>query len=392
MTTATRTFDCPWCGAITPVPSDHLGEHLKCSECGQSTKLTSHNTSSRRPTETPPDAPHLSGDRTFDCPWCGAISDVPSSHIGERFACPECKKDTKLTATNTQRAGVTAPPPEAPHVEGGPRPGLWIGIGVVTACVLAYFGLRTPGTEEAPGAGGKAPAPMSAQVEPAPLAPTATTPGVNPAPGVEPAVPPPASVPPAAPEEDPARTRALAAIAGATSRLGTASEAHAKAYAAVVEWTTAHAGSLEALAALPALEQVTAQVDAFRVDTKLFPGPEQPTPDQVRAFNAAMGLYLGATPERVQVAEKALAFLRGDLHGREVAGITSWQGIHFYGPGFQRAVSTLLGSAKVVAAPVPEALTRARPTPGRRGTRPEAALDAANAALAKIGPGPAPVK
>ena len=111
MTTQVRTFDCPWCGAIAPVPADHLGEHFPCPECRQATKLTSKNTSNRPPTAPPPDAPHTSGHRTFDCPWCGAIAPIPASHLGERFHCPECGKETKLTPTNTRSAALTAPPP-----------------------------------------------------------------------------------------------------------------------------------------------------------------------------------------------------------------------------------------------------------------------------------------
>src|SRR5262245_38742963 len=133
----TKTFDCPWCGAISPVPADHLGEHFPCPECKKATKLTAHNTSDLPPTAAPPDAPHLSGDRTFDCPWCGAISPVAASHIGDRFHCPECGKETKLTATNTRRGELTAPPPDAPHVE--PRKG---GAGVlVGALVVVLLGV-----------------------------------------------------------------------------------------------------------------------------------------------------------------------------------------------------------------------------------------------------------
>ncbi len=112
-----RTFDCPWCGAISRIPSDHMGEHFTCPECKKATKLTDKNTSALKPTEPPPDAPHLTGDRTFDCPWCGAICSVPSQHLGEHFTCPECKKATKLTPQNTRRTDVFTPPPDAPPPE-----------------------------------------------------------------------------------------------------------------------------------------------------------------------------------------------------------------------------------------------------------------------------------
>src|SRR5262245_30781837 len=111
-----------------------MGEHFACPECKKATKLTSHNTSDLPPTEAPPDAPHLVGDRTFDCPWCGAISSVPSSHLGDRFHCPECGKETKLTSTNTRAAAITAPPPDAPHVDEGKG-----GRGILVAAVVAVL-------------------------------------------------------------------------------------------------------------------------------------------------------------------------------------------------------------------------------------------------------------
>ena len=137
-TIGVRTFDCPWCGAISPVPGDHLGEHFVCPECKKGTKLTERSTSTRAATAAPPDAPHLSGDRTFDCPWCGAIASVPSSHLGEGFRCPECAKSTKLTSTNTRRALVTAPPPDAPHPAPAGAAGSK-GLVVVELLAIAYI-------------------------------------------------------------------------------------------------------------------------------------------------------------------------------------------------------------------------------------------------------------
>src|SRR5262245_24393171 len=104
---------------MRPVPRlpAPLAARVQVPECVNNPTPTEQHTSSLSPTDTPPDAPHLSGDRTFDCPWCGAISAVPSSHLGERFVCPECQRDTKLTALNTRRAPITAPPPDAPPPE-----------------------------------------------------------------------------------------------------------------------------------------------------------------------------------------------------------------------------------------------------------------------------------
>ena len=156
MTTQVRTFDCPWCGAIAPVPADHLGEHFPCPECRQATKLTSKNTSNRPPTAPPPDAPHTSGHRTFDCPWCGAIAPIPASHLGERFHCPECGKETKLTPTNTRSAALTAPPPDAPHVEakGGGR-GVLVAVALVTLGAAVWWFAGRPTAPGAPAAAGK---------------------------------------------------------------------------------------------------------------------------------------------------------------------------------------------------------------------------------------------
>lgn len=47
------------------------------------------------------------GRLAFDCPWCGAILGVDSEHLGTSFPCPECGESTKLTEDNT-RAGHLA--------------------------------------------------------------------------------------------------------------------------------------------------------------------------------------------------------------------------------------------------------------------------------------------
>ena len=132
--TGHRTFDCPWCGAVAGIDPSHAGEHFDCPECRKSTKLTPANTRTREliepPKEAPPHGPgeeaaagkvshetsdwesYGKGHRNFDCPWCGAISGVDPSHLGDHFKCPECHKETKLTSENTRGGHASEAPPD----------------------------------------------------------------------------------------------------------------------------------------------------------------------------------------------------------------------------------------------------------------------------------------
>ena len=218
---------------------------------------------------------------------------------------------------------------------------------------------------------------------PAPIAPP------SPAPQPETPIAPSPATAPAAPVDDGAGARALAAIADAAQRVAAAGETHQKALAAIADWTSQHAGALDALADLSVLEQAVTEAERLRIDPKLFPEPAKATPEQVRAYDTAMVGVLSAAPGGARVGERALTFLRGDLYGREVAGVTSWQGIHFYGPGFQRAASTMLAADKAVAAPVPPSLVEAEASARKGLAEAQASLDAARATPAsKDAPAP----
>ncbi len=351
--THNRTFDCPWCGAISPVPSDHLGEHFTCSECKKATKLTEKNTSDRKPTDSPPDAPHLSGERSFDCPWCGAISSLDSSHLGERFHCPECAKETKLTATNTRRAPITAPPPDAPPP--APTPS---GKGVMVALVLAAAGigawwlLRDEGTSptakepsgateigRAPGA----PTPMAPDAAPPapmpPIGPEDATPTLPPTPSPMPSDggmgvvgPPP---PPSALEE------AQAVLAAAASRRAAALEKQYAALASLEDWKRENPAAAVAAEHMPGLLEIAAEAKRLADEKQAIPEPEKATLEQVRAYDAAIVAFAAASPARTKTAEQVLAWLRADPFGREGHGLADWKALHFAGDGVKRAFSAL---------------------------------------------------
>jgi hypothetical protein len=341
-----RTFDCPWCGAISRIPADHLGEHFACPECHKSTKLTEANTSTLSPTSAPPDAPHLVGDRTFDCPWCGAISAIPSSHLGEHFACPECHRQTKLTETNTTRRPPTEPPPDAPHVESvGAGRGVLVGLVLVLvgAGVWLFLSNREPESPSEP----DRPAPSVATSE------RPTDPAPAPLPPIGPAEP---TVVPASGREPPA-SASSEEVRRAETRL-----ADAKAQVALAETRLSEVrGRLApfsgpeadvARQSLVALREISAE-SAPRLE-KL--GPE-PGVDDVRGYNFEVVRILDASPRRARVAETALAWLRGDPLGgrRDVAGL-SWREMNFHGPGFRRALAALEAKWSESGKPIPENL------------------------------------
>ena len=416
MNTTIRTFDCPWCGAISTVPADHLGEHFHCPECRKPTKITERNTTAGGAAGTAADTTHLSGDRTFDCPWCGAISAVPSSHLGERFACPECHRDTKLTSTNTQRSPVTVPPPDAPHVESSRR-GLWIGLGVAAAAFVGFLLLRDRGEPSGP----QEPERSSAKVTEEPSGtrpadrPAAGTPPVMPSPGMTGEAPPmPATsmteeappmpspgmtgeappmpipgmteAPPPAPAEPPELLKARAQHAAAAAAFASATEKHARATLALETWAGEHPGAKEAHLGLPALEQVSAELVRLLSDPAVVADPANPKPAELRAVRAAMAKFVEASPERVAIAERALASMRQDLGGREVAGVADWRELPFAGDGYRRVISRLLESARAVAVPAELEMAHVSATKELEAAR--AALDSATAGLRALEEGP----
>ncbi len=366
-TTGTRTFDCPWCGAISPVPGNHLGEHFACPECKKGTKLTEKNTSTRAPTEAPPDAPHLSGDRTFDCPWCGAIASVPSSHLGEGFRCPECAKGTKLTSTNTRRALITAPPPDAPHpveaTPGGAKALLVVAVLVMAGGGAWYF-LAGPGAAKEAEPKTVTVGPIPGRSGP-PWKPTAAS---DAGPAAEPS-PIPTSERPAptdsatgpasdAPILDPGDKAALSKAA-AEARVLLAEQQLALANKALEDWRQAHPGALEAGETARALGESTAEIERRLADKALIPDPAKATPEQVRAADAAVRTFLEASPLRAAAAASVLEAMRSDHGGREVAGVADWRELHVTGDGFRRSAAALVGGLEALASTVPADLVKA---------------------------------
>ena len=378
-----RTFDCPWCGAISPVPADHLGEHFSCPECRKQTKLTEKNTSSLHVTETPPDAPHLTGDRTFDCPWCGAISAVPSSHLGERFLCPECSRDTKLTSTNTRRAPITAPPPDAPPpaaTTGSPR-------ALVAVAVLAVVGVVV--WVIASGSGEKTETqiverhlPDTASIPPA-VAPTpaGTAPARSPEgdlPPAPPAVVPTAAPPTPAPATEPPKEDEKAL---ADTEWSAAEVAHAAAAAEVITANARVAAFLEtngdvaeASLRLPALKQALAEVPALAAGA---------APDAIRAYDAAVAQALAKTPARADAAEAARTRMASEFHGRGVAGL-AWKDLDYHSDAFHRAAAALEEAWGVALSRMPADLLKARDDAQRHEAEARVRLDRATERRARL--------
>jgi hypothetical protein len=378
-----RTFDCPWCGAISSIPASHLGEHFPCPECKKATKLTPKNTTSLPPTAAPPGAPHLSGDRTFDCPWCGAISSIPSSHLGEHHVCPECQKRTKLTEKNTTRRKPSEAPPGAPHVEPAKpapaRTGLVVAllVGLLGVGAWVAFGMRGDGGDHegperegtpTPVASGGDPAARPPRTgEPRAPEPSASTPGAAPAAGTEgtPAAP--------APPADPAtaeRVRARERLARAEKAL---SEAEARLAAARAPAGGADVARLRA--------DVAAAKDVQRQIASLAEGANPAAADAARGRNLALLQYLQDASARTRVAEAALERLREDPAVREVVGV-SWTELDFQGFAFRRALGELVSaweSAAGAAAPAPGAdaeAVRAVEAARREDSEARAALEA----------------
>ena len=342
-----RMFDCPWCGAISPVPGDHLGEHFVCGECKKSTKLTEKNSSVEGAKPAPSDTTHhLSGDRTFDCPWCGAIAGVPSSHLGERFACPECKKDTRLTSTNTRRAPITAPPPEAPTAAPvGSSVGLWAAIGVVVVGGMAWA-LLSGGSSGADGkssteTGVTEPA-TTVEFAAADSRPSASTP--PPMGGAPPSVPepPPGPANPRVPMGQPTPKAmdldlAKGMLAKAVSDLATAERARISAQAKYDEWTKDNPDIVEMEAKHAALRSIAGESKRLKEATPALSDPAKTTPADAQAFDAAMVKFVAAVPLRVAVVEEALKRIRGEIAGRGVG--PDWKALSFHGAAFHRALA-----------------------------------------------------
>ncbi len=359
------TFDCPWCGAISRVQASQIGDHFPCPECRRVTRLTEANATDQPPTLPPPDAPHLSGDRTFDCPWCGAIAAVPSSHLGERFDCPECRKDTKLTATNTRRLPVTAPPPDAPHPESGVgRRAVLVAVGVAVVALLAW--LIFGGGEESKESPKKIRLPGVSVVDrPPPAMPTPTPApepgmetGMDGRPGAAPGMAGPPMPTPTPPTPDPLEV-ARAEWLAATTALAEKTAALAKAEGAIEGWRMANPEAAAAAEDFPALKEVTAEARRLLSSKDVLPDPAKPTPAQVRAYNAAVAKFAGDKPERVKAMERLLAAMRLDPSTSSEVADREWKDLNFFGSGSKRALAKAEAEWGRAASP-PDALVTAR--------------------------------
>ena len=391
-----RTFDCPWCGAISPVPADHLGEHFACPECRQQTKLTEKNTSTRHVTETPPDAPHLSGDRTFDCPWCGAISAVPSSHLGERFVCPECSRDTKLTPTNTRRAPITAPPPDAPPPEPTGAPKALIAVAAVIVVGIAAWAIASSGGgEEAKGTEtGTIPTTMPVTPSPSKTQPPKTPPtphdvpstGAAPAPTPTPPPPPPpidvSPTPPAPGTPAGAEPTKVDERAAAEREAREASRVVAtEAESLVALWV----GLRPVLAADPELATAVEGQEALaKALAAVPPPPSGASAGAIRAYDAAVAKSIGGAPAAVKAVEAIRERMALEDHGRAVAGLT-WQDLDFHGDAFHRAATAQRGVWSAALGRLPPDFVKARAEGERRLSEAQTRSDRAKARLDAFG-------
>jgi hypothetical protein len=185
--------------------------------------------------------------------------------------------------------------------------------------------------------------------------------------------------PPPRPPDPPELLRARAQHDAAAAAFAAATEKHASATVALEIWAREHPGAAEAARDLPALEQLSAELVRLLADPGVVADPANPKPAELRAVRAAMAKFVEASPERVALAERALASLRQDLGGREVAGVADWRELPYAGAGFRRVSERLLESARAVA--VPAELEAAQVSASKELEAARAALRSAQAAL-----------
>ena len=391
-----RTFDCPWCGAISPVPADHLGEHFACPECRQQTKLTEKNTSTLHVTQSPPDAPHLSGDRTFDCPWCGAISAVPSSHLGERFVCPECSRDTKLTPTNTRRAPITAPPPDAPPPEPSGAPKALLALAVVIVVGVGAWAIASGSSGDSGEREDTETAALPAErttPPPAPLPPPRVHDSV-PAAAPAPVSPTPAPVPPPTPIDvsPPPPTPAPGPGSAQPNKVDDKTVADEELRAAEAERAAARDGVLAVahrvdslVAADPDLGAALAQSDALEAAlARVAPPPPNASGEEIRAYDAAVARSLAKSAEATAAAVAIRVRMEGEWNGRGVAGL-AWQDVDFHGDAFRRAADAQRAAWKTALARLPSDWPAANEAARKRSADAEARFERAKARRDALG-------
>ena len=313
------TFDCPWCGAISGVRPELVGEHFECVECGKETKLTEQNTRHAHIFEPPKDAPHLDdAARPFGCPWCGHHEEIAPTHLGEYYDCPECHKRTKLTsrtlpspeAVAEQAKQETAKPSRAPLVLAA----LVVVVGVVVfllsqggddgGTTTDEGGRRTAAVDEASTDEGTTPeAPEGGGTE----EPASTTPEAE-QPTAEPTV-----------EEAPKSVARKLAEA----RLAKAVENEEAARAALDALLAERPELVEATAAQAVRESLLARTQELR-------GEARASPAEVRAFNETVQAFVATDPARVAVAE-ALATALAKQPVRPLRS-GSWKELNFHQP------------------------------------------------------------
>lgn len=355
-----RTFDCPWCGAISGIDPSHIGEHFECPECHKSTKLTPANTRQREMTEPPKEAPagekggekpstheiselesYGRGHRTFDCPWCGAISGVDPSHLGEDFDCPECHQGTKLTSDNTRAGHVTEAAPDAPHVdEKKSKAGLLLvaAVGVVAGIVAVMVVTSGPSDDPAPDDQG-VDVSRTQPTDPAPEVPPVETPAVppneTPPADTPPNETPPGEVPPEdAPPEGPTPEE-MEAYENAKAHLEDAE-------GALADWKVHNADILPKLGLLEACTDVRSE--AARL-CESYPGPDA-TQDEARAYNVVMREFVTADAKRVEAATRIVAQLNSER--LKPRFLESWESINFYLPYVRETMGQMEAAGQCV--------------------------------------------
>jgi len=349
------TFDCPWCGAISGVDPTHLGDSYECPECHEHTKLTDENTRRGHLAEATEDAPHPDEARhetsewesygkgavTFDCPWCGAISGVDPSHIGQSFECPECHNKTKLTKENTRSTPVTEAPPDAPHHAAGSKTPLLVGaIGVVVVIVAAIIVLAGGGGEDQGTTPQPAPKDVALQPPP-PEEPGPTEPGpgdVTPPDEAPPKEGPPDEAPPKEAPPDEAPPDETPPVEPQPDPVADAKAALEAAQKALADWETAHPGEMEVLRLRKVGADLSEQVKALLVAMR----GDEVTPALARQFNTNMREFIAVDPQRIRVAQYLVTHL--DRDGVKPHLLHGWEGLNFYAPRVREPLLEVCGA------------------------------------------------
>lgn len=274
------------------------------------------------------------GHRTFDCPWCGAISGIDPSHIGEHFDCPECHKSTKLTPANTRDRHVTDASKDAPpHEESKSKLApllLVLAIAAVIGVVVFLTstgggddeGTGGEGTDVArttppdEGLGGESPAAGAPPEEASPgEAPPEEVPSTDEPQPPEPQ--PPEEMPPE--EVPPPEDAAAGLVEAAKLDLEQARQA-------LADWEAAHPELMEKFGLLRACTDVRSE--AARL-CEAYPGPDA-TQAEARVYNEVMRAFVAADPKRMEAAQRIVEELNSER--LKPLFLESWEGVNFYLP------------------------------------------------------------